>query len=135
MPNPQYQHTNGKQFELDNNTLSTRIGTPPQLTHLPITNLSSSPRNSQSSFTMPNDLTRSIRSLQSFKDLFVQRKRISIGIVLREGLLLTVYQGSCDSLMIFSDHFNRMSTQFGIDRIFIVYCKCILIYSDSRMND
>ena len=33
----------------------------------------------------PNDLTRSIKSLQSFKELFVDRKRISMGHIIMEG--------------------------------------------------
>ena len=57
-----------------------------QMTQLHITNLQNSPRNSRSSFTMPpNDLTRSIKSLQSFKELFVDRKRISMGHIIMEG--------------------------------------------------
>ena len=33
----------------------------------------------------PNDLTKSIKSLQSFKELFVDRKRISMGHIIMEG--------------------------------------------------
>ena len=58
--------------------------TPTSLTHVPITTLTNSPRNSRS-FSMPTELTKSMRSLQSFKELFVHRKRISIGQVLKEG--------------------------------------------------
>ena len=54
---------------------------------LPITNLTTSPRNSRSSFIGPSELTKSARygSLHTFKDLFVDRKRISVGQVLKEG--------------------------------------------------
>lgn len=58
--------------------------TPTSLTHVPITTLTNSPRNSRS-FSMPTELTRSVRSLQSFKELLVHRKRIAIGQVLKEG--------------------------------------------------
>jgi hypothetical protein len=33
----------------------------------------------------PNDLTKSIKSLQSFRELFVDRKRISMGHIIMEG--------------------------------------------------
>lgn len=58
--------------------------TPTSLTQVPITTLTNSPRNSRS-FSMPTELTRSVRSLHSFKELFVHRKRIAIGQVLKEG--------------------------------------------------
>ena len=60
--------------------------TPTHMTQIPITNLQTSPRNSRSSFTNPaSDFNKSIRSLQSFKDLFVDRKRISMGHIIQEG--------------------------------------------------
>ena len=51
---------------------------------MPIAPLTNSPRNSRT-FSIPSDLSKSIHSLQSFKVLFVDRKRISIGQVLKEG--------------------------------------------------
>lgn len=62
---------------------------------LPITNLTTSPRNSRSSFIGPSELTKSARygSLHTFKDLFVDRKRISVGQVLKEGVFGIIYDG------------------------------------------
>jgi len=42
---------------------------------------------------MPTELTRSVRSLHSFKELFVHRKRIAIGQVLKEGVFGVMYDG------------------------------------------
>lgn len=65
--------------------LSTPVKIPDTcVTQVPITNLAISPRNSRSSFTVP-DMGKSLRSLHGFKDLFVSRKRIAIGQVLGEG--------------------------------------------------
>ena len=55
------------------------------VTELPITELPSSPRHSHSSLTGPHTLSSSLRNLHAFRDLFVHRKRISIGVVLKEG--------------------------------------------------
>ena len=57
---------------------------PRPLSQVPIAPLTNSPRNSRT-FSVPSDLSKSLRSLQSFKDLIVDRKRISIGQVLKEG--------------------------------------------------
>ena len=58
---------------------------PKGLTQIAITNLTNSPRNSRNSFTGSSDIGRDLRNLQTFKDLFVSRKRIAIGQVLCEG--------------------------------------------------
>ena len=58
--------------------------TPLHMNQIVVTNLADSPRNSRSSFTVP-DIGRSLKNLQSFKDLFVSRKRIAIEPVIREG--------------------------------------------------
>ena len=59
--------------------------TPLHMGQLAITNLPGSPRHSRSSFTMPNEIQKSLRSLHSFKDIFVSRKRIAFGPVITEG--------------------------------------------------
>ena len=59
--------------------------TPLHMNQIVVTNLTDSPRNSRTSFNVPADIGRSLKNLQTFKDLFVSRKRIAIGPVIREG--------------------------------------------------
>eukprot|EP00731_Ephydatia_muelleri_P029516 Em0021g39a len=55
-----------------------------------ITQLMDSPRHSN---MYSSDLTKSMRSVYSFKELFVSRKRITIGPVLKEGVFGVIYDG------------------------------------------
>lgn len=86
--------TNSRSFTTGGLSHHTGDGPSTQVTDLPtIVDMPSSPRHSHSSFTGPSDLNKSRRSLHSFRDLFVHRKRISIGIVLTEGVFGIVYDG------------------------------------------
>ena len=84
-----HHHPPGSDVSGPNSNLPAKLQyemSPGHMTQMHITNLQNSPRNSRSSFTMPpNDLTKSIKSLQSFKELFVDRKRISMGHIIMEG--------------------------------------------------
>ncbi|XP_064394649.1 tyrosine-protein kinase RYK-like [Halichondria panicea] len=62
-------------------------------TDMPVSDLKSSPRHSHSSISVPPALNNSLRNLHSFRDLFVHRKRISIGVVLTEGVFGVIYDG------------------------------------------
>ena len=60
------------------------ITTPTLLSQVHIPTLTQSPRNSQTLYA-PTTISTSVKSLLSFKDLMVDRKRIAIGQVLKEG--------------------------------------------------
>ena len=60
------------------------ITTPTLLSQVHIPTLTQSPRNSQTLYA-PTTISASVKSLLSFKDLMVDRKRIAIGQVLKEG--------------------------------------------------
>ena len=62
----------------------TVINTPSIISQVHIPTLTQSPRNSATLYP-PTTMSTSVKSLLSFKDLMVDRKRIAIGQVLKEG--------------------------------------------------
>ena len=74
------------------------ITTPTLLSQVHIPTLTQSPRNSQTLYA-PTTISASVKSLLSFKDLMVDRKRIAIGQVLKEGEWggVWVWRWGCES--------------------------------------
>lgn len=82
---PRYARPLPRETNLGEVTIKIPDPQPGEMTHVPIP-VNPNMNTSQSSFTITSDMAKGLRSLNTFKDLFVSRKRINIGQVLSEGM-------------------------------------------------